>query len=51
MAVSIEVDGLVKSYRSVRAVDDVSFSVLDGQLFAFLGANGAGKSTTIGCLT
>lgn len=48
---SIEVDGLVKSYRSVRAVDDVSFSVLDGQLFAFLGANGAGKSTTIGCLT
>ena len=51
MAVSIEVDGLVTSYRSVRAVDDVSFSVLDGQLFAFLGANGAGKSTTIGCLT
>ncbi|WP_454159162.1 ABC transporter ATP-binding protein [Microbacterium lacticum] len=48
---SIEVDGLVKSYRSVRAVDDVSFSVLDGQLFAFLGTNGAGKSTTIGCLT
>ncbi len=48
---SIEVDGLVTSYRSVRAVDDVSFSVLDGQLFAFLGANGAGKSTTIGCLT
>ncbi len=48
---SIEVDGLVKSYRSVRAVDDVGFSVLDGQLFAFLGANGAGKSTTIGCLT
>ena len=38
---SIEVDGLVTSYRSVRAVDDVSFSVLDGQLFAFLGANGA----------
>lgn len=48
---SIEVDGLVKSYRSVRAVDDVSFSVPDGQLFAFLGTNGAGKSTTIGCLT
>lgn len=48
---AIEVDALVKSYRSVRAVDDVSFSVPDGQLFAFLGANGAGKSTTIGCLT
>lgn len=48
---AIEVEGLVKSYRAVRAVDDVSFSVPDGQLFAFLGANGAGKSTTIGCLT
>lgn len=48
---AIEVDGLVKSYRAVRAVDQVSFTVPDGQLFAFLGANGAGKSTTIGCLT
>lgn len=48
---AIEVEGLVKSYRSVRAVDGISLSVPDGQLFAFLGANGAGKSTTIGCLT
>lgn len=48
---AIEVEGLVKSYRAVRAVDGVSFEVPDGQLFAFLGANGAGKSTTIGCLT
>lgn len=48
---SIEVDGLVKTYCSVRAVDGVSFSVPYGQLFAFLGANGAGTSTTIGCLT
>ena len=48
---AIEVENLVKSYRAVRAVDGVSFSVPDGQLFAFLGANGAGKSTTIGCLT
>ncbi|WP_065571171.1 ABC transporter ATP-binding protein [Microbacterium oleivorans] len=47
----IEVDGLVKSYKTVTAVDGVSFAVPDGQLFAFLGANGAGKSTTIGCLT
>jgi multidrug/hemolysin transport system ATP-binding protein len=49
--VAIEVEGLVKSYRAVRAVDGISLSVPDGQLFAFLGANGAGKSTTIGCLT
>lgn len=48
---AIEVEGLVKSYRAVRAVDGISLSVPDGQLFAFLGANGAGKSTTIGCLT
>ncbi len=49
--VAIEVDGLVKSHRAVRAVDGISFSVADGEMFAFLGANGAGKSTTIGCLT
>jgi len=49
--VAIEVEGLVKSYKSVTAVDGITFSVPDGQLFAFLGANGAGKSTTIGCLT
>lgn len=48
---AIEVEGLVKSYRAVRAVDGISLTVPDGQLFAFLGANGAGKSTTIGCLT
>ena len=48
---AIEVEGLVKTYRSVRAVDGLSFEVPDGELFAFLGANGAGKSTTIGCLT
>jgi multidrug/hemolysin transport system ATP-binding protein len=48
---AIEVRGLVKSYRSVRAVDDISFSVADGAVFGFLGSNGAGKSTTISCLT
>ena len=47
----IEVQGLSKSYRAVKAVDDISFAVGDGEVFAFLGANGAGKSTTIGCLT
>lgn len=48
---AIEVQGLSKSYRAVRAVNDISFDVGDGEVFAFLGANGAGKSTTIGCLT
>jgi len=48
---AIVVEGLVKRYRAVTAVDDISFSVDDGGVFAFVGTNGAGKSTTIGCLT
>ncbi|GAA3622368.1 ABC transporter ATP-binding protein [Microbacterium awajiense] len=48
---SIEVEGLTKRYRHVTAVDDLSFEVPDGIAFAFLGANGAGKSTTINCVT
>ena len=44
----IEVKNLVKRYNnSVLAVDDISFEVEQGKLFAFLGRNGAGKSTTI----
>lgn len=41
------VDHLVKAYGELRAVNDISFSVRKGSLFAFLGLNGAGKSTTI----
>jgi len=48
---AIEVGGLVKRYRDVVAVDDVSFQVPGGSVFAFLGVNGAGKSTTISCVT
>ncbi|MFG6492501.1 ATP-binding cassette domain-containing protein [Microbacterium sp. P03] len=48
---AIDVTGLTKRYRSLTAVDDLSFHVDDGLVFAFLGTNGAGKSTTIGCLT
>ena len=48
---AIEVSGLTKRYREKVAVDDISFSVADGGVFAFVGTNGAGKSTTIGCLT
>lgn len=51
MPASITVERLTKRYRDVTAVDDVSFEVAEGTVFAFLGTNGAGKSTTIGCLT
>ena len=49
--VAISVSGLTKRFRDVVAVDDVSFEVETGSVFAFLGTNGAGKSTTIGCVT
>lgn len=43
----IRIDHLCKSFGDVKAVDDISFRVGEGELFAFLGVNGAGKSTTI----
>ncbi len=43
----IEIDGLYKSFKEVKAVQNLSFRVKKGELFAFLGVNGAGKSTTI----
>ena len=43
----LEVRHLVKCFGDVTAVDDLSFRVREGELFAFLGVNGAGKSTTI----
>lgn len=43
----IEISHLNKAFGSVRAVSDLSFHVRSGELFAFLGVNGAGKSTTI----
>ena len=43
----IEIKGLCKSFGDVKAVQDLSFEVREGELFAFLGVNGAGKSTTI----
>lgn len=43
----IEIKHLSKSYGDILAVNDLSFEVKEGELFAFLGVNGAGKSTTI----
>ena len=46
----IEINHLYKSFGNVKAVQDLSFKVKEGELFAFLGVNGAGKSTTIGII-
>lgn len=47
---AIEIENLKKNYGEVKAVNDLSFSVSEGEFFAFLGVNGAGKSTTISIL-
>lgn len=48
---SIEVSHLVKAFGSFHAVDDISFTVKKGEIFGFLGANGAGKTTAMHILT
>ncbi len=48
---ALEISNLTKRYGEVLAVNDVSFSVRQGELFGFLGPNGAGKTTTINMLT
>ena len=51
---AIKIDGLTKKYKDVVAVDNLSLSVRNGELFSLLGVNGAGKTTTIkmlSCLT
>ena len=47
----IEVEHLVKAFGSFHAVDDISFKVKKGEIFGFLGANGAGKTTAMHMLT
>ena len=48
---AIEVEHIVKKYGDFTAVDDVSFSVKEGEIFGLLGPNGAGKSTLIRMMT
>jgi len=47
MPAAVEVDGLVKRYGTLTAVDRIRFEVAPGTVFAFLGPNGAGKTTTV----
>ncbi|QLH77936.1 ABC transporter ATP-binding protein [Halosimplex rubrum] len=47
---AIEISNLTKRFGDVTALDDLSFSVPEGEIFGFLGPNGAGKSTTINIL-
>jgi ABC-type multidrug transport system ATPase subunit len=47
MSAVIQVKHLSKDFKEVKAVDDLSFTVEEGQVYGFLGQNGAGKSTTI----
>ncbi len=47
---AVEIAHLRKAYGAVVAVDDVSFSVAEGEIFGILGPNGAGKTTTVECV-
>jgi len=47
---AVSVEGLVKDYPGVRAVDGISFEVERGEIFGMVGPNGAGKTTTIECI-
>src|ERR1051325_7336245 len=47
----IQVEGLVRQFKNVRAVDGIDLEVRPGEIYGFLGPNGAGKSTTVHMLT
>jgi len=51
MSKVIDVENLTRAYGSFKAVDNISFDVKKGEIFGFLGANGAGKTTAIKMLT
>jgi len=46
----VVVEDLVKHYGKIKAVDGVSFSVYENEIFGMVGPNGAGKTTTIECI-
>lgn len=46
----IEVKNLVKKYKELTAIDDLSFEVHEGEILGLLGPNGSGKSTTMNCI-
>ncbi len=46
---AVEISHLHKTYGTLTAVDDVSFTVAEGEIFGILGPNGAGKTTTVEC--
>ena len=50
METTIEVKNLCKSYGPIKAAKNINISVCRGEVFGLLGANGAGKSTTIECI-
>ena len=46
----IEVENLTKRYKNLKAIDNLSFEVKEGEILGLLGPNGSGKSTTINCI-
>ena len=46
----IKVKNLTKNYKTLKAIDDLSFDVKEGEILGLLGPNGSGKSTTINCI-